>query len=116
MKAYHIPTFCAFSEEDNYERGCEGGGSSYVYDHSFDAASEEALIGFVCNHFDVERDAIELNACEEDGRIDIARMEDANGCNASQSEIESWKKGKTRLWHVVYTGQLEIKTAAKFTI
>lgn len=113
---YHIPHFFAHSEEDNFEQGCIGPANSYTYEQSFDASSEQHLLELIMVHFDVERDALELNACEEDGRIDVARMECEDGTKAYESDIAAWKAGNKKLFYTVYTGQLEIKTPAKFNL
>lgn len=114
---YHIPHFIAFTEQDIYNDGCQPDTCrSYTYEQSIDAGSEQALIDAICKHFDVEQDALKLNACGEEGRIDIARMEDSDGCKATESDIAAWKEGKKDLLYTVYSGQLEIKQPAKFTL
>lgn len=96
-----------FVEEDNYEKGCLPGTDQYKeIDITFKGETKEEILTHIMNFYDVDEDDIETNACDEPGRIDIALMENAKGEKATISEIEQWKKGKIKLYYVVYTHHL----------
>lgn len=112
---YQIKGWRKFAEEDVYMEGCipdtswENGGSD-----CFSAGNpEDAILAFARFAGDDSPEAIERNACGEDGRIDVCVMEAEDGTAASQREIQLWKQGKVRLWHSVYTGYLERVEAVK---
>ena len=48
-------------------------------------------------------DEIELDACDDVGRIDIQRYEDVDGMYATEPDFALWKKGERRLWLATYT-------------
>ena len=45
-----------------------------------------------------------LDACEENGRINISSLEDKSGFVASSDDIEKWKEGEMKLYNVTYSG------------
>jgi hypothetical protein len=97
-----------YSEEDNYEEGClPDTGRSCSVDISFKANTSDELIQQLKEYFDVDDDAIELNSCDEDGRIDIFVIEDKNGENASDYNIKLWQDGKKILYAVTYSFYVE---------
>lgn len=51
--------------------------------------------------------SMELNACDEAGRVDICVLEDDHGCPATKRQIEEWKAGEIRLWNCIYTFKVE---------
>ena len=60
------------SDLDNYQNGCTGKGSSrFIEPIVLKAETLSRLIEIVCKHFNVEKDALLLNSCEELGRVDV---------------------------------------------
>lgn len=105
---YEVRGWYKIAEEDNWEKGClPESGSHYSGDDQFEADSIEKLVTYLCQHCGAEGVAAELDACEEDGRIDIQVMENREGYHASKPEMEAFKKGKCRLWLAAYTFQVE---------
>ena len=96
------------SEEDSYEQGCFGPGNDDSGSDSFsgDTLDElfESILEFLCMDTTPEamRDTIEINSCGEPGRVDISRMEDAQGYEATKHDLELWKQGEKRLWYCTY--------------
>jgi hypothetical protein len=98
--------FLKFSEEDVFGEGClPDTATSTVFQLNFTGDSPAEVIGKAC-------DSVELNACDEIGRVDIATMECGDGSRPTAYETEQWKIGKWRLWYVVYTGYVQAIHAA----
>ena len=103
-----ITNFLKFSELDTYADGCQPqSGSTCIFDLHVKAATVGELIGKLCGMFDVEADAIEINACCEDGRIDVQKMENSNGDTPSTLELAAWKAERVDLYAVTYSGIVE---------
>ena len=108
MTRYQIKGLLKFAEEDNYKDGClPDTATHYSVDYTFNGTSKEEVIKKVADFLGVGEDGIERNACDDKGRIDFALMEDDEGTSPSKSQIDAWKKGRERLWYVIYTGHLE---------
>lgn len=105
---YIINTFFGTAEEDVFADGClpETGFDIKEYSVSISGSDIDELICNVCKEFEVDVDALEFNACETPGRLDIARMEAHDGWVATETELALWKAGEIKLWYVVYTGYL----------
>lgn len=101
-------------EEDNYKEGVIGTGFSKVCDISFEAETKEEIVQKILNFYDVDENSIELNACGENGRIDVALTENGEGDKASDGEIEDWKKANIKLYYVVYTHYLSKSESVAF--
>ena len=101
---FTINGFHKFTEIDSYEEGCIGGGGSDEYiDYPLKAETvaelKEKIAGFVgCAVADME-----LDACEEIGRIDAGRTETAEGYEATADDLKRWKSGKLAIYYAVYS-------------
>jgi hypothetical protein len=119
MKEYYqIRGWYKSWEQDTFENGCIGPRSCFDGRDTFTGDTQDKAIEAFARFCGLdglndESDAIQRNACDEDGRIDIAVTENDDGCMASDSEIALWKQGKLRLWYAVYTGYLERVNAVK---
>lgn len=103
---FKVAYFTGYVEEDIFDDGCQpDSGFCKDLDMEFSAETLPELVAAICDWFEVDEDAIELDACETPGRIDVAVME-TEEFTASEQDIARWKKGKQRLWYVVYTGFL----------
>ena len=106
---YEVDHVIKFAEVDDYEKGCDPATSteqSYKMDFSADTPKE--LIHQLMKHVgtnDIED--VQINSCDEDGRIDIGAMEDGTGGTPTESQTEKWKKGEYKLWYIVYTFYIE---------
>jgi len=92
-----------FSEEDIFSDGCVGKCQLYTGDLNFSAETEEEFINTLTSFVGADKSSVELNACDEPGRIDISLLENADGFAASKRQIESWKLGHERLWYCTYS-------------
>ncbi len=93
------------AEVDDFDKGCIGPGRDDYIDVSFKATSAEEVISKACQFIGVSdmANSVERNACDEIGRIDIARTETDEGDELTASQLEQWKAGKFRAWYCIYT-------------
>lgn len=104
---YRADGFFKMSEEDIYEEGCiPNSGSCFSSHEIFRSHNLNSLLDTIASFVGAERKDIELNACDEPGRVDIWMMENEMGYPATKAEIEAWKEGKTRLWDSIYSFQI----------
>lgn len=110
MTRYEVRGWLKMSEEDTYAEGCliDGGtqfsGSDTWYGETVDAVIEQ-LRQFV--PFKTDGDAIDRDACDEPGRIDISGTETNDGDEPTPAQWEAWKRGEYRLWYVTYIFHVE---------
>ena len=102
---YEVDGWHKFGERDYYETGCDP--DEHIHFSGSDRWSAETvpdllnkLRSFVGVNGDYE---IELDACDEDGRVDISVMETGDSYPASGWDIDKWKKGELALWYSTYT-------------
>lgn len=104
---YQINGFLKMAEKDNFEEGCDPTTSQHsMVEIVLKSETTDGLIDEVKSFFGIDDDSIQKNACDEDGRIDIVTLENGEGYNAFESQIEKWKQGNLDLWSVIYTGQV----------
>lgn len=101
-------------EEDIFEHGCQPAtGYSTSYGFGIKAETFEEWLkkaGEHCLWRDPTPEDYDLNACEEDGRVDFQVMVDVNNHPATEREIGLWKEGKKRLYHATFTFYIETVT------
>ena len=107
------------ADEDVWNDGCQLG-TGMCFESGHPTWSSETLEGIVKELMDFlcveDKDAVLLDACEEIGRIDIQRTENAEGYDPSENEIEKWKKGECKMWLADYSFRLEkIETVSAVT-
>lgn len=95
---YNISGFHKFTEQDDYNEGCIGNGSDNFIDCHITTATmtdmKDKIAGFIgCKVSDLE-----LDVCDE-----VGKMENAEGYEASESELVSWREGDTVLFYAVYS-------------
>lgn len=97
------------AEKDNWQNGCTGDGLRFAGNECFSADTVDDLVDKLCDFVGVEPepDNYALDACEEQGRIDICRMENADGYEPTLKELEQFKDGLIDLWYCVYTFHVE---------
>jgi hypothetical protein len=99
--------------EDDYNEGEGPILNSWDFTHSLTANSlKEALHKFYDDRLSCPGVNFEDAYSYDEGSkfIYFARTEDKNGCYASESEIERWKKGEIRLYSAIYAVQIsEVK-------
>ena len=108
---YEIDGGIKFAEEDDYKRGClpDTAQDSGIR-VSFRADTLPELLAKLKEFHGIDEadkhGAVVLNACDEPGRIDISKMEDGDGNEATTAQLVAFKRGKCRLWSVIYTYQV----------
>lgn len=101
---YKVLLTLKFAEEDTYKEGCDPNSANSTHlDLDIKGYTQEELINSIKSYFGVEREAIELNACEDKGRIDVQLMETEDGSSPNNVDMESWREGSLRLWAVNYS-------------
>lgn len=124
----YVKDFWCETVEDSYEGG-ETGENSFAWndrDMRFENPAEgyatvaEALAA-VCkaNYFDFDIDSW-TSFADESGEDDFGRFDSdvlvlAGNSEASQHEIERWRKGEIPLWNCHITVHLEVRTVRKMT-
>jgi hypothetical protein len=97
------------SEIDDYKEGCLPDSGNNFSDRTTVIKGESiAQVLYKIKEFlgltdDEWKDNFELNACDEDGRVDVQILEDENGVTADFRDIFLWKKGRKTLWSATYT-------------
>ena len=106
---YEVDGWCKFGERDYYETGCDPDQPvSFADTTVWRAKTVGGLIKQLREFVGVPDDyEIELDACDEDGRVDISVMETNDSYTASSRDIELWKKGELALWASTYTFYVE---------
>ena len=100
---YMITGFHKHAQEDNYERGWIGRSTDDFIDCPIKAATLDDLKKKIAQFLCVEVSDLDLDACEEQGRIDIGISEANDGIPASPYEIKRWREGKKALYYAKYS-------------
>ena len=100
---FTISGFHYSTEIDSFEEGCIGGGSDSYFDYAMKDATLDGLKAKIANFVGCEVYELDLDSCEDVGRIDAGRTENANGDIASDTELAAWRKGEVTLYYAVYT-------------
>ena len=106
---FEVNGWTKYAEEDVFAEGCVGRGASFGDNNMrFQGSTLQDLIKSLMEFTGVDHeDCVVLDACDEEGRIDIQLFETAEGNAASYSDIEKWRDGELRLWLVDYTFRVE---------
>ena len=112
MKTYYETSKgLKFVEEDKFkEGGLPDTAQSWEVDITFQADTVKELMIKIMEYFDVPKEYLELNSCEENGRIDIALLEDRESYKATEDQRRLWKSGRLKLYYAVYSFQVSKTT------
>jgi hypothetical protein len=100
---FTITGFHRSTEQDDYENGCIGNCSDNFYDLRLQNATISGLLEKIAHHHGCTVPMLELDACDELGRVEFGRTENVEGYEASESELASWREGNTILFYAVET-------------
>ena len=100
---FTISGFHKITEQDDYENGCIGNGSDSFIDYQIKTATLADMKEKIASFIGCKVEDLELDACDEVGRIECGKTENAEGYEATESEIASWREGNTVLFYSVYT-------------
>lgn len=96
--------YLKFSELDSWENGCSGECETIFVKYQIESKNKEEAIqqvkditGETCD------DAIELNSCDEPGRVDVQVQEDEHGNRLTQDQWEEFKQGRIKAYLVTYS-------------
>lgn len=114
MKTYYQANgWVKFYEEDIYQEGCIPHTGGLIDGREvFRADTIDGLLNELVAFAGANYEDIQLNSCDEMGRVDISVMENAVGASATRSELEAWKQADIQLWDCIYTFHIE-KIAAE---
>lgn len=106
-----------FAERDIFAEGCipDDACSTFI-DYPMQADNLAQILGSISDFTGCAVEDLEINACEEPGRIDAAVMETAEGFAATPHQLERWKTGDCDLWYAVYSFYFDevTRTTANF--
>jgi hypothetical protein len=107
---YEVNGWHKFGEQAHHEIGCDPDNYvSFSGNERFCAVTIPDLLiklrGFV--GVDDDNADVSLDACDEDGRVDINVLETADGYVADKWQIEEWKRDEIPLWFSTYTFYVE---------
>jgi hypothetical protein len=110
MRKYRVKDYFAYSEKDNYEKGCYGKTLTYHGPRSeiYEADTLTSLIAKLKDVFGV--DGVDLDSCDETGRLDLSGIERQafSQSRPSKYTIEKWTKGEIDLYCTTYIFTVEI--------
>lgn len=108
---YVIEGYIAHSEVDDFEQGCIGPCETQFFQDKFSAPSLKELLELLSVEFKCPIENMELNSCEEPGRIDIQVMQSQPFAIAKVSEAKQakWRNGETKLYLTDYSMQVVIE-------
>ena len=109
MKTYYQASgWGKLSEEDIYKDGCQPNTGGFTTGYTlFKADTLDGLLNELISFVGANHEDVQLNSCEEVGRVDISIMENADGARATKQEIELWKEADIQLWDCIYTFTVE---------
>ena len=91
-------------EQDDYEKGCTGNYSCFSGNDRFSALTIPELLIKLRAFVGVDDDyEVELDAGDDDGRVDISVLETDDSYTPTENDIARWKRGEQRLWYSTYT-------------
>lgn len=92
-------------EKDHYQHGCDPDDYvSFGGNDRFSAPTIPDLLVKLRAFVGVDDDyEIELDACDDEGRVDIQVLETNDSYVATERQIEEWKRGELDLWCSTYT-------------
>lgn len=109
---YQIKNLFKTAEKDVYKHGCILDSClHFEIDVSFKNNTIKGLIQEVAEFLGIDadkiKDSIELNSCDEKGRVDFSVMEDSDSNYADAEDIKAWKQGNLTLWSCIYSARIE---------
>jgi len=106
MTNYIAKTTFSTANEDNWEDGEIGNNIWKDYQMEFESDNKNDILEKISNYHDVKIENLELNSCEENGRVDVCFYENADGCSPTNRELELFKENKLNLFSVRVSYQL----------
>ena len=104
---YEIEDLMKYSQEDDFEDGCQMNGHIEYIDHKISRNTIQEAIEAFASFVGVEIKDISKNVCDEAGRIEAQLLENKDGMSLTSGEFERWKDGNTRAWLCDYTGYIK---------
>ena len=104
MTYYQADGWIKLSEEDHYLEGCDPNTAQHHGGNErWTSETVEGLILQLLDFTGADPDALDLDACDDIGRVDIIVLEDENSYTATSKQIAQWHEGEVRLWSSIYS-------------
>ena len=105
---YEVNGWFKFGEKDSFEHGCDPDTAfSYAGSSVFKGETIEDVLKEIRGFVGVPDDhEVELDACGEEGRVDIQVLESEQGYPATSAEMEKWRAGEINLWASIYSFEI----------
>lgn len=102
-KIYKVSGYIVHSDVDIFDSGCEGKDETYFSDTVFISETLKGLLIQLSQYTGMKD--YELNACEENGRIDFQGMtlSKFGQSKPRQSTLDKWEKGEIILYLTDYS-------------
>lgn len=104
---YEITGFHKHIERDNWENGCVGDGHSFFIPMHIKADSLADLKNQILSFVGAPDSAMDCDAGDEIGRIDIQKTENDYGLDPTSREESAFKAGEIDLWLADYSCYVE---------
>ena len=109
MVRYEVNGCIKTAEIDDFEHGCQSESAQMMHiDVELSADTVAELVAMIHEFIGSRPGSHILDACEEQGRIDVQVMERDCGSPASDSDLDAWQEGKLRLWLADYSFRVEL--------
>ena len=110
-------------EEDVANRGIVPSKSTWEWDcdsfhldeHGFRSVQDalDKVMDVLC--YNRTKDWLAWTESGERGRFEATTYVDENGSEATEEEVEMWKRGEKRLWYCTVSANLAVRTVRDFT-
>lgn len=108
---YQIDNMLRSDQLDRYETGCDGPVTETPLSIAITAETTDELFKRMAGSIGADEkeflDQMEIDVCDDDGRVEFSRYETGSGDPATAIDVEKWKKGEKKLYYVTYMAWVE---------
>lgn len=104
------------SVQDDFENGEIGKYQDSYVDHNLTATDSNEMIGKIKSVIGCNYGEMDINACEEIGRVDCSIMETSEGYRPTSKQMDSWRNGDMILYSCTYTFHVEEVSRKPFNL
>jgi len=96
------------SELDHWENGCTGEHSINLWDLEFISDTEQELIEKITSHFEITKDYLQFNSCDETGRLDVQlqTLKQFDEFQLSKNQLKEFKLGNIEAYLTTFSFQV----------
>lgn len=112
FKSTHVYKYV---QKDNFETGCYGESQYTGYHCTLKGETIQDVVKAITEHVGCKPEHVMVNPCGDDpSRIDAQRMENADGEEPTQSQLQAFEAGEIDLWVADYSFYFEETKPANF--